>query len=112
MGTVIRTSLPLVLADELDADWKRVKIDQAIGDPRYGDQNTDGSHSIRSFFETMRVCGASARWMLVHAAAQEWRVPAPECTTELHTVVHQASGRKLQYGDIAARAAKLSVPAR
>ena len=49
MGTGIRTSLPLVLADELDADWKRVRIEQAIGDPRYGDQNTDGSHSIRQF---------------------------------------------------------------
>jgi isoquinoline 1-oxidoreductase beta subunit len=112
MGTVIRTSLPMVVADELDADWKRVKIDQAIGDSRYGDQNTDGSHSIRSFFETMRVCGASARWMLVQAAAQQWKVPAPECTTELHTVVHQASGRRLQYGEIAAGAAKLGVPGR
>ena len=54
MGTGIRTSLPLVVADELDADWKRVKIDQAIGDPRYGDQNTDGSRSIRSFYDVMR----------------------------------------------------------
>src|SRR6202047_2722224 len=49
MGTVIRTSLPMVVADELDADWNRVKVEQAIGDSRYGDQNTDGSHSIRSF---------------------------------------------------------------
>jgi len=54
MGTVIRTSLPLVVADELDADWKRVKIEQAVGDGRYGDQNTDGSHSVRSFLEVMR----------------------------------------------------------
>ena len=49
MGTTSRTSLPLILADELDADWKRVKIEQAIGDPRYGDQDTDGSHSVRDF---------------------------------------------------------------
>src|ERR1700752_154846 len=76
MGTTIRTSLPLVLADELDADWKRVKIDQAIGDKRYGDQNTDGSHSIRSFFDTLRECGAAARWMLIQAAANRWKVPA------------------------------------
>src|SRR5258708_35334858 len=106
MGTVIRTSLPLVLADELDADWKRVKIDQAIGDKRYGDQNTDGSHSIRSFFDTMRECGASARWMLVQAAAQKWNVPASECSTAPHTVVHAKSGRKLGYGELASAAAK------
>ena len=110
MGTVIRTSLPLVLADELDADFKRVKIDQAIGDQRYGDQNTDGSHSIRSFFDTMRECGASARWMLIQAAAQQWNVPASECSAELHTVVHKATGRRAGYGELAAEAARLSVP--
>jgi isoquinoline 1-oxidoreductase beta subunit len=110
MGTVIRTSLPLVLADELDADWKRVKIDQAIGDPRYGDQNTDGSHSIRSFFDSVRECGASARWMLIQSAARQWNVPASECSTELHTVVHTKSGRKLGYGELAASAAKIEVP--
>src|ERR1700741_3918193 len=89
MGTVIRTTLPMVVADELDADWKRVKIDQAIGDRRYGDQNTDGSHSVRSFFDVMRECGASARWMLVQAAAQQWKVAVSECSTEMHTVVHK-----------------------
>ncbi len=110
MGTAIRTTLPLVVADELDADWNRVKIDQAIGDKRYGDQNTDGSHSIRSFFDTMRECGASARWMLVQAAAQKWNVPASECSTAPHTVVHAKSGRKLGYGELASAAAKLDVP--
>jgi len=110
MGTAIRTTLPLVLADEMDADWSRVKIDQAIGDKRYGDQNTDGSHSVRSFFDTMRECGASARWMLVQAAAQQWNVPASECSTEPHTVVHAKSGRKLGYGELASAAAKLDVP--
>ena len=110
MGTVIRTTLPVVVADELDADWKRVMIEQAIGDRRYGDQNTDGSHSIRSFFDTMRECGATARWMLVQAAAQKWNVPASECTTQTHTVVHAKSGRKLGYGELAAAAAKLDVP--
>src|SRR6202140_1492423 len=110
MGTAIRTTLPLVVADELDADWNRVKIDQAIGDKRYGDQNTDGSHSIRSFFDTMRECGASARWMLVQAAAQKWNVPTTECSTEPHTVVHAKSGRKLGYGELASAAAKFDVP--
>jgi len=110
MGTAIRTSLPLVVADELDADWKRVKIDQAIGDPRYGDQNTDGSHSIRSFYDVMRQAGASARFMLIQAAAQQWNVRPADCATEPHVVIHRPSGRRLAYGDLAARAAKLPVP--
>src|SRR5579864_7178925 len=110
MGTAIRTSLPLVLADELDADWKRVKIDQAIGDQRYGEQNTDGSRSIRNFFNTMRESGAAARWMLIQAAALQWSVPALECSTELHTVVHKATSRRVGYGELAAKAATLTVP--
>jgi isoquinoline 1-oxidoreductase beta subunit len=112
MGTAIRTSLPLVLADELDADWKRVKIDQAIGDKRYGDQNTDGSHSIRSFFDTMRESGATARWMLIQAAAVQWKVPGSECITEPHTVVHKSTGRRAGYGELAAQAANFPVPAK
>jgi isoquinoline 1-oxidoreductase subunit beta len=110
MGTVIRTSLPLVVADELDADWNKVKIDQAIGDPRYGDQNTDGSHSIRSFYDVMRQAGATARLMLIQAAAQQWNVNPSDCVTELHVVVHRPTGRKLGYGELAASAAKLPVP--
>jgi len=112
MGTIIRTSLPLVVADELDADWKRVKMDQAIGDPRYGDQNTDGSHSVRSFFDVMRQAGATARVMLIQAAAQKWDVPASECRTELHTVLHSATGRRLSYGELASAAAKLPIPSK
>jgi isoquinoline 1-oxidoreductase beta subunit len=110
MGTVIRTSLPMVLADELDADWKRVKIEQAIGDPRYGDQETDGSRSIRQFYDTMREAGATARLMLVQAAAQQWGVSPADCRTDLHVVVHRASGRTLGYGELASSASKLSVP--
>lgn len=110
MGTVIRTSLPLVVADELDADWTRVRIDQAIGDPRYGEQNTDGSRSVRSFFNVMRISGASARWMLIQVAAQQWNVPAAECRTEPHVVVHPASGRRASYGELASAAAKIAVP--
>ncbi|MGH9772316.1 MAG: molybdopterin cofactor-binding domain-containing protein [Candidatus Acidiferrales bacterium] len=110
MGTTSRTSLPLVLADELDADWKRVKIEQAIGDERYGSQNTDGSHSIREFYEVMRQAGASARTMLTQAAAQKWGVAPAECVTDMHVVVHQATGRRLGYGDLATAASKLPVP--
>ncbi len=98
------------MADELDADWKRVKIDQAIGDPRYGDQNTDGSHSIRSFFDVVRLSGATARVMLIQAAAQQWGVPVSECKTDLHAVVHSSSGRRLGYGELATAASKLPVP--
>src|SRR6185503_14941081 len=84
MGSGSRTALPLVLADELDADWKRVRIEQAIGDKRYGSQDTDGSHSVRDFYQPMREAGATARLMLVRAAAKEWGVPESECETEIH----------------------------
>ncbi len=110
MGTVIRTTLPLVVADELDADWKRVKIDQAIGDKRYGDQNTDGSHSVRSFYDVMRQVGATARLMLIQAAAAQWGVSPAECKTDLHAVVHTATGRRLDYGNLARAASKLPTP--
>jgi isoquinoline 1-oxidoreductase beta subunit len=110
MGTSSRTSVPLILADEMEADWKRVKLEQAIGDAKYGDQDTDGSHSVRSFFPVMQECGASARTMLVQAAAKEWGVPASECKASLHQVIHTPTGKKLDYGALAASAAKLPVP--
>jgi len=110
MGTTSRTSLPLVLAEELDADWSRVKVLQAIGDPRYGSQDTDGSHSIRDFYQPMREAGATARLMLVRAAAQQWGVPEAECATEPHVVVHKASSKKAGFGELAAAASKLPVP--
>ena len=110
MGTTSRTSVPLILADELDADWKRVKIEQAIGDKRYGDQDTDGSHSVRDGFAIMREAGATARLMLTQAAAQKWGVPVSECESDLHVIVHRRTKRKAGYGELAAAAAKLPVP--
>lgn len=110
MGTTSGTSLPMILADELDAEWRRVELEQAIGDERYGDQNTDGSKSVRLFYDAMRQAGATARLMLVQAAAKQWGVPVAECTTDLHVVVHKASGRTLGYGALASSAAKLPVP--
>ena len=110
MGSGSRTALPRIVADELDADWSRVKIVQAIGDEKYGDQDTDGSHSVRSFFDTLRLSGATARLMLVRAAAAQWGVPEAECATSLHTVTHKTSGKKLGYGELAAAAGKLEVP--
>lgn len=112
MGTTSRTTLPLVVADELDADWKRVKIEQAIGDKRYGDQYTDGSHSIRSFFDAMREAGATARFMLIQAAAKQWGVPSAECETDLHVVMHRSTNRRSSYGELATAAAKFPIPKR
>jgi isoquinoline 1-oxidoreductase beta subunit len=111
MGNGVRTSLPRILADELDADWSRVKVIQADGDERYGSQDTDGSHSVREFFDTMREAGATARLMLVRAAAQQWGVPEAQCVADpMHVVSDKNSGRKLGYGELAAIAAKLPVP--
>jgi isoquinoline 1-oxidoreductase beta subunit len=110
MGCGSRTALPLIVADELDADWSKVKIEQATGDPKYGDQDTDGSHSVRSNFDLMRQVGATGRAMLISAAAAQWNVSAKDCSTEPHFVVHKASGRKAGYGELAAAAAKLPVP--
>ncbi len=109
MGTGIRTALPMVLADELEADWKRVRIEQGIGDKKYGDQNTDGSCSIRDFYVTFREAGAAARLMLERAAASKWKVPVSECKAQLHQVVH-TSGKKLGYGELVALAANQAVP--
>jgi isoquinoline 1-oxidoreductase beta subunit len=110
MGNGVRTSLPRIVADELDADWARVRVVQATGDEKYGDQDTDGSHSVVSFFIPLREAGATARLMLLRAAAEQWNVPVAECSTELHTVVHKKSAKKLGYGELAAAAGKLDVP--
>lgn len=112
MGTGIRTALPMVAADELDADWKLVRIEQAIGDAKYGDQNTDGSKSIRDFYLPMRQAGATARLMLERAAASTWGVPAAECRAQNHQVVYSRDGRTLGFGKLATLAARQQVPAR
>src|SRR6185369_12149213 len=109
MGTGIRTALPMVAADELEADWSRVRIEQAIGDARYGDQNTDGSKSIRDFYLPLRRAGATARLMLERAAAEKWGVPVAECQAHMHQVVHQ-DGRALPFGALATLAAGQKLP--
>jgi isoquinoline 1-oxidoreductase beta subunit len=111
MGNGVRTSLPRVLADELDADWNRVQVIQGDGDERYGSQDTDGSHSVREFFDVLRGVGATARLMLVRAAAQQWGIPESQCIADpVHTVSDKNSSRKLGYGELASLAAKLPVP--
>src|SRR6267154_24960 len=113
MGQGVRTSLPMVVADELEADWARVRVQQAGGDQeRFGNQDTDGSRSMRHFFEPMRRCGASARTMLRQAGAARWGVPIDEVRALNHEVVHAPSQRKLGYGELAVAASRLPVPAR
>jgi isoquinoline 1-oxidoreductase subunit beta len=112
MGTGVRTSLPLIVAEEMEADWAKVKVQQAHGDEvKFGNQDTDGSRSTRHYLVPMRQIGASARVMLEQAAAKRWGVPATEVRAVNHEVVHSASGRKLGFGDLAADAARESVPA-
>jgi isoquinoline 1-oxidoreductase beta subunit len=111
MGQGSRTSLPMVVADEMEADWSRVKIAQAPGnEPKYGNQDTDGSRSIRHFIQPMRSCGAATRQMLEQAAAVTWKVPAAECRAQNHKVTHVPSGKSLGYGELAAAAAALPTP--
>jgi isoquinoline 1-oxidoreductase beta subunit len=113
MGQGIRTSLAMVVADELEADWAHVRVAQAPGDEaRYGNQNTDGSRSMRHFFEPMRRVGAAARTMLEMAAAAQWKVPLNEVAAKNHEVVHTKSGRRARYGELATLAAKVPVPNR
>ena len=111
MGTGIRTALPMVVADELGADWDRVVVRQAIGDKRLGSQNTDGSRSIRRFYQRMRVAGATARSMLERAAAQTWGVDAADCSAGEHVVSHASSGESAGFGELVATARTLEAPA-
>ena len=113
MGQGVRTGVPMILADELEADWSRVRVVQAQGDEaRFGNQDTDGSRTTRHFFMPMRRCGAAARQMLESAAAARWGVPASEVQAKNHQLIHKPSGRTLGFGEVAADAAKLPVPAK
>jgi isoquinoline 1-oxidoreductase subunit beta len=112
MGTGIRTSLPMIVADELEADWDKVRIVQAPGDEiKYGNQDTDGSRSTRHFIQPMRACGATMRLMLEMAAAAQWKVPLDKVEAKNNQVVNKDSGQKLGYGELAAAASALPTPA-
>ncbi|MCK5945174.1 MAG: xanthine dehydrogenase family protein molybdopterin-binding subunit, partial [Planctomycetes bacterium] len=110
MGTGIRTSLPMVVADELGCDWQRVTIVQAIGDDAFGSQNTDGSRSVRQFYEVMRRAGAAGRLMLERAAAKRWGVDAADCVARQHHV-HGPDGKQLPFGELVAAAREQTPPA-
>ncbi len=110
MGQGIRSSLPVLIGDELGADPARVVVQQADGDKKYADQDTDGSTSIRKQYEYLRQAGATARTMLIAAAATRWNVKPETCTTARHQVIHTPSNRTLAFADVVADAAKLPVP--
>jgi len=110
MGQGIRSSSPALIADELGADMAKVVIVQADGDKKYGDQNTDGSHSIRGSYDTLRKIGAAARMMLVAAAAKKWGVATSACVAHDHAVHHPPTKRSLGFGALAEDAAKMPVP--
>ncbi len=115
MGQGVLTSLPMLVADELGADWKQVQVHQAPAQDAYkspilGAQITVASASVRGFYEPLRKAGAAGRSMLIKAAASTWKVPEKECHAASGTVKHQKSGRSLTYGQLCLEAAKLQVP--
>src|SRR5215472_91382 len=117
MGQGIRTTLPAVLAEELGADWSRVRLEESPTDPAYRNprvnwQFTGNSESTPSFFDLMRQMGASAREMLIGAAAQKWHVDSSTCHTEAGKVIHKASRRTAKFGDLVEAAAKITPPAK
>ncbi len=113
MGTGIRTTLPMVIADEMEADWGRVRIVQAPGDePKYGNQDTDGSRSLRHFIQPMREIGAAMRHMLEDAAAKRWGVDIATVKALNHEVVNTTAGNRLGFGELAEAAMSLPTPVR
>jgi isoquinoline 1-oxidoreductase beta subunit len=110
MGQGVRTALPMIVAEELDADWSKVKVEQALAEKKYDEMQTLGSTSVRTSWEKLRKAGATARAMLVTAAAQTWHVLESECRTENSTVIHIPTGRKLTYAELTETAAMLPVP--
>ncbi len=110
-GQNVRTSMPMLIAEELDIDWKKVNVEQApYHSEKYGFQFTGGSRGIMSKWEPLRMAGASARYMLLGAAAQAWQVPVEEITTEAGVLFHNTSGQSATYGEMASAAVHIAPP--
>ena len=110
LGQNVMTSFPMIVAEELDADWNKVKAVQAPLDKRFDRQLTGGSGAIPHSWKRLRTAGATARHLLIGAAAKKWGVEAAECTAENSFVIHTKTGKKLSYGELAEEASKLTVP--
>jgi isoquinoline 1-oxidoreductase subunit beta len=110
MGQGVRTSLPMILAEELDADWRSVRIVQAEPGPEFQNLGTGGSFSVRGSYRSLRRAGAAAREMLITAAAARWAVDRATCRAERGAVIHEPTQRRLTYGELTGDAARLSVP--
>jgi isoquinoline 1-oxidoreductase beta subunit len=110
MGQGVRTSLAMILAEELEADWSGIRIAQASPGPGYDNLGTGGSDSVEDSWTPLRAAGAAAREMLVAAAAQTWKVPAAECSASDGAVAHGRTGRRLPYGELVRLASTLPVP--
>ncbi|HEU0265513.1 MAG TPA: molybdopterin cofactor-binding domain-containing protein, partial [Geobacterales bacterium] len=116
MGQGVTTSLPMIIADEMEAEWNSIRFEMAPArdayrDPIWGAQATGGSSSIRHMYAPLRKAGAAARSMLITAAASEWQVPASDCEAKLGKVIHRPSNRGLTFGELVDTASRLPVPA-
>ncbi len=110
MGQGVKTALPMLIAEELEVDWDKILIEQADADQKYGSQTTGGSTSIRRNWGPLRVAGATARVMLITAAANKWNVAIENCDAENGFVINKLNNEKLSYGDLVEEASKLPVP--
>jgi len=110
MGQGIKTSLTSAIADEMEADWKYVSVQQAIGHPKYGNQNTDGSRSVRNHLMPMRKMGAMAKMMLISAASKKWNVAENDCEAANHYIINKKTKEKIFFGDLVEEAMKVALP--
>jgi isoquinoline 1-oxidoreductase beta subunit len=111
LGQGVRTSFSMIAAEELDADWDKIKAINAPGDKKYGNQSTGGSTSIRTFWEPLRVAGAQARLMMIAAAAKIWQVSKDKCKTDKSFVYEIGGNRSISYADLIETASKMPIPA-